>query len=316
MNWTCVSLFTDPKNADMIGDLLVTEDIYEFSVMNPEEFSQDLRSSVYYDYVEDKLLEQKDAVICIYAPRNGQGEEKLQKIRRAVEQAGQMGLKVRMEFSGLQEEDWMNNWKKYFKPTKIGEKMLIKPSWEPLPQTGDRIVLEIDPSSSFGTGTHETTRLCIEALETMVHPGDEVLDMGCGSGILSVAAALLGAKSVTGVDIEEDSIRVSKENAARNGLSSEKVRLFLGNVLQDEALADRIADRAYDVIAANIVADVIKAMTPLFFRYLRPGGTIVCSGIIIERAEEVRAVLCTGGLQILELKKAGEWAAILARKPE
>lgn len=316
MNWTCVSLFTDPKNADMIGDLLVTEDIYEFSVMNPEEFSQDLRSSVYYDYVEDKLLEQKDAVICIYAPRNGQGEEKLQKIRRAVEQAGQMGLKVRMEFSGLQEEDWMNNWKKYFKPTKIGEKMLIKPSWEPLPQTGDRIVLEIDPSSSFGTGTHETTRLCIEALETMVHPGDEVLDMGCGSGILSVAAALLGAKSVTGVDIEEDSIRVSKENAARNGLSSEKVRLFLGNVLQDEALADRIADRAYDVIAANIVADVIKAMTPLFFRYLRPGGTIVCSGIIIERAEEVRAALCTGGLQILELKKAGEWAAILARKPE
>lgn len=316
MNWTCVSLFTDPKNADMIGDLLVTEDIYEFSVMNPEEFSQDLRSSVYYDYVEDKLLEQKDAVICIYAPRNGQGEEKLQKIRRAVEQAGQMGLKVRMEFSGLQEEDWMNNWKKYFKPTKIGEKMLIKPSWEPLPQTGDRIVLEIDPSSSFGTGTHETTRLCIEALETMVHPGDEVLDMGCGSGILSVAAALLGAKSVTGVDIEEDSIRVSKENAARNGLSSEKVRLFLGNVLQDEALADRIADRAYDVIAANIVADVIKAMTPLFFRYLRPGGTIVCSGIIIERAEEVRAVLCTCGLQILELNKAGEWAAILARKPE
>ena len=138
----------------MIGDLLVTEDIYEFSVMNPEEFSQDLRSSVYYDYVEDKLLEQKDAVICIYAPGNGQGEEKLQKIRRAVEQAGQMGLKVRMEFSGLQEEDWMNNWKKYFKPTKIGEKMLIKPSWEPLPQTGDRIVLEIDPSSSFGTGTH------------------------------------------------------------------------------------------------------------------------------------------------------------------
>ena len=315
MNWTCVSLFTDPKNADTIGDLLVTEDIYEFSVMNPEEFSQDLRSSVYYDYVEDKLLEQQEAVICIYAPGNGQGEEKLQKIRRAVEQAGQMGLKVRMEFSGLQEEDWMNNWKKYFKPTKIGEKMLIKPSWEPLPQAGDRIVLEIDPSSSFGTGTHETTRLCIEALETMVHPGDEVLDMGCGSGILSVAAALLGAKSVTGVDIEEDSIRVSKENAARNGLSSEKMRLFLGNVLQDEALADRIADRAYDVIAANIVADVIKAMTPLFFRYLRPGGTIVCSGIIIERAEEVRAALCTGGLQILELKKAGEWAAILARKP-
>ena len=209
----------------------------------------------------------------------------------------------------------MNNWKKYFKPTKIGEQMLIKPSWEPLPQAGDRIVLEIDPSSSFGTGTHETTRLCIEALETMVHPGDEVLDMGCGSGILSVAAALLGAKSVTGVDIEEDSIRVSKENAARNGLSSEKMRLFLGNVLQDEALADRIADRAYDVIAANIVADVIKAMTPLFFRYLRPGGTIVCSGVIIERAEEVRAALCTGGLQILELKKAGEWAAILARKP-
>ncbi len=193
MNWTCLHLITQPEHAELLSDLLVAEEIYEFSVQDPREFSEYLEISVYYDYVEDKLLTQKDAIICIYAPENGQGEEKKQKVLRAAEQARQMGADVEIKTSGLREEDWMNNWKKYFKPTEIGQKMLIKPSWEPLPEGNRRIVLEIDPSSSFGTGTHETTRLCIEALEDLVAPGDEVLDMGCGSGILAVAAKLLGS---------------------------------------------------------------------------------------------------------------------------
>ena len=147
-------------------------------------------------------------------------------MRRVAEQAEQSGAAVRIETAGLREEDWMNNWKQYFKPTEIGKKILIKPSWETIAEGNRRIVLEIDPSSSFGTGTHETTRLCIEALEDLVQPGAAVLDMGCGSGILAVAAMLLGAGSVTGVDIEEDSIRVSRENAARNGIGEEHFRLF------------------------------------------------------------------------------------------
>lgn len=313
MDWTCIRLVTEPKNIELLSELLASEEIYEFSVMDPEEFSEYLATSVYYDYVEDKLLEQKDAVLCVYAPNNGQGAEKLKKVRRVAEQAEQSGAAVRIETAGLREEDWMNNWKQYFKPTEIGKKILIKPSWETIAEGNRRIVLEIDPSSSFGTGTHETTRLCIEALEDLVQPGAAVLDMGCGSGILAVAAMLLGAGSVTGVDIEEDSIRVSRENAARNGIGEEHFRLFLGNVLADEALADRIGERSYDVIAANIVADVIKAMIPLFTRYLRPEGKMVCSGIIIERAEEVKEALEKGGLEVLDMKKDGEWAAIVAR---
>ncbi len=137
--------------------------------------------------------------------------------------------------------------------------------------------------------------------------------MGCGSGILAVAAKLLGAGKVTGVDIEEDSIRVSRENAARNGIAEQDFRLFLGNILMDEDLALQIGDRQYDVVAANIVADVIKAMIPLFRRYLRPEGKMVCSGIIIERAEEVRDALLAGGLAVLEVCRDGEWAAIIAQ---
>lgn len=315
MNWTCLHLVTQPEHVELLSDLLVAEEIYEFSVQDPREFSEYLETSVYYDYVEDKLLTQKDAIICIYAPENGQGEEKKEKVCQVVEQARRMGADVQLETSGLREEDWMNNWKKYFKPTKIGEKILIKPSWEPLPEGNQRIVLEIDPSSSFGTGTHETTRLCIEALEDLIAPGDAVLDMGCGSGILAVAAMLLGAGNVTGVDIEEDSIRVSRENVARNGIAEQNFRLFLGNVLTDDTLARQIGDRQYDVIAANIVADVIKAMIPLFRRYLRPEGKMVCSGIIIERAEEVRDALLAGGLTVLQVCKDGEWAAIIARNP-
>lgn len=313
MEWTCIRLVTEPKDIELLSALLAAEEIYEFSVMNPEEFSEYLETSVYYDYVEDKLLEQKDAVLCVYAPNNSQGQDKLAKVRRVAEQAEQSGAAVRIETSGLREEDWMNNWKQYFKPTEVGKKILIKPSWEPLPKGNQRVVLAIDPSSSFGTGTHETTRLCIEALEDLVQPGAAVLDMGCGSGILAVAAMLLGAGSVTGVDIEEDSIRVSRENAARNGIREEHFRLFLGNVLADAALADQIGDWKYDVIAANIVADVIKAMVPLFGRYLKAGGKMVCSGIIVERAEEVREALQKGGLEVLDMKKDGEWAAIVAQ---
>ena len=314
MNWTRVNLITAPENLECLSALLIAEGIDEFSILDPQEFSEYLQTSVYYDYVEDKLLEQKDVILSIYAPKNGQGAEKTAKIQQIARKAEKAGVSLRLETASLKEEDWMNNWKQYFKPTNVGEKILIKPSWEALPEGNRRIVLEIDPSSSFGTGTHETTRLCIEALEKLVQPGAEVLDMGYGSGILSVAALLLGAGCVTAVDIEEDSIRVSRENALRNGIAEDRLRLFLGNVLLQEGIAAQIGDRQYDVIAANIVADVIKAMIPLFFRFLRPEGKMVCSGIILERAGEVRDALEDGGLEVLKLQEDGEWAAVIAQK--
>ena len=174
-----------------------------------------------------------------------------------------------------------------------------------------RRVLEIDPSSSFGTGTHETTRLCMEELEKAVKPGAKVLDMGCGSGILGVSAMLLGAGSVVGVDIEEDSIRVSRENAERNGISAERFTLYRGNVLQDAALRETIRD-GYDVVVANIVADVVIAMCPLFGEYLKESGTLITSGIITERMEDVKAAILAAGFVIKKISEKGEWVAITA----
>ena len=156
--------------------------------------------------------------------------------------------------SSINEQDWANNWKKYFKPIPVGERLLIKPSWEDVEDAQGRVILEIDPSSSFGTGTHATTQLCMEQLEKYLRPGDDVLDMGCGSGILGVAAMLLGAGSVTGVDIEQNAVETALENARRNGISQALLSVRQGNILEDSALRKTIGARQYDVILANIVA--------------------------------------------------------------
>ena len=211
--------------------------------------------------------------------------------------------------TSIREEDWANNWKQYFKPFKVGEKLVIKPSWEEYDNSDGRIILEIDPASSFGTGKHHTTRLCLEVLEKYLNKGDKLLDMGCGSGILSIGAMLLGADSAVAVDIEENAAVTAKENAVKNHISTGKYRTYFGNILTDEKLADEIDDK-YDIIAANIVADVLIAMKDSFRRYLRDGGILIVSGIIEERMDEVIDALISAGFKDPKPEVREGWAAV------
>lgn len=272
-----------------------------------------------WDYIDQDLLgmAQGDTTVTVYLPDNAQGAEQLVALRAMLAQIharddAQLFGTLELTLKNVREEDWANNWKQYFKPFTVGERLLIKPSWETCENPRNRAVLEIDPASSFGTGQHHTTRLCLELLEQLMHPGDRVLDLGCGSGILSIGALLLGASGATAVDIEENAAATATENARKNHIDPTLYRVFCGNVLEDETLCREIGD-GYDLICANIVADVLIAMKQLFRRFLRPEGTLIVSGIIMERRDEVLDQLKSAGFTLLEVREKEGWAAASLR---
>ena len=272
-----------------------------------------------WDYIDQDLLgmAQGDTTVTVYLPDNAQGAEQLVALRAMLAQIharddAQLFGTLELTLKNVREEDWANNWKQYFKPFTVGERLLIKPSWELCENPWNRAVLEIDPASSFGTGQHHTTRLCLELLEQLMRPGDRVLDLGCGSGILSIGALLLGASGATAVDIEENAAATATENARKNHIDPTLYRVFCGNVLEDETLCREIGD-GYDLICANIVADVLIAMKQLFRQFLRPEGTLIVSGIIMERRDEVLDQLKKAGFALLEVREKEGWAAASLR---
>ncbi len=212
----------------------------------------------------------------------------------------------------VREEDWANNWKAYYKPIEIGKRLLICPSWED-PNKTDRVVLRIDPGMAFGTGSHQTTRLCMELIEKYVKRGCSMLDVGCGSGILSVAAMLLGAGSAVAADVDPIADTIAVENAKINGFGEAAYRVVIGNVIEDEGTKAAVAG-TYDIIAANIVASVIIPLTPMIPSMLKDTGVYISSGIIIDRLEDVKRTIMKNGFEIVDLLTEGDWAAIASRK--
>lgn len=322
MNWTEVTIYTTSKGIDPVTGALLQLGINGFVIQDAQDFEDFLQdTTIYWDYVDDELMKLKECetTVTVYLADNMQGVETLASIRESLDRMKKLDAqkewgRLSAELKGVKEEDWENNWKQYFKPFPVGEKFVIKPTWEVWEKQDGRTILEIDPSSSFGTGSHHTTQLCITRLEKLVKPGDMVLDMGCGSGILGIAAILMGANYVTGVDIDENSVRIARENFAQNGVSFEKFQLFCGNVVESPDLQQKIGFEKYNVIAANIVADVILAMSNLLPRFLKPGGVLITSGIIEPRKEEVKAGLEAQGLIITGEYTQSEWVCYTATK--
>ncbi|MCM1007039.1 MAG: 50S ribosomal protein L11 methyltransferase [Ruminococcus flavefaciens] len=317
MEWTEVNIYTETAGIDLLCSKLMDIGIKGFVIQDADDFNEFLENkNGQWDYIDEDLmgLSQCETRITVYLPANSQGADMLSSIRtmlaelKASDSDNAYG-RLEAELSSIREEDWANNWKQYFKPIKVGEKLVIKPSWEDYDEDGERIILEIDPASSFGTGQHHTTRLCLELLEKSLNAGDKLLDMGCGSGILSIGAMLLGAESAAAVDIEQNAAATAMENALKNHISSEKYKTYYGNILTDEKLADEI-DCKYDIITANIVADVLIAMKEFFVRYLKKGGTLIVSGIIEERMHEVIEALESVGFSGPEANVKEGWAAV------
>lgn len=316
MEWTEVNIFTATAAIELLTAKLMDIGVKGFVIKDAEDFKEFLENKEgHWDYIDKDLIGLTDCETCItiYLPGNDQGVDMLASVRsmlaevKSADTNGEYG-RLEAELSSIREEDWANNWKQYFKPLEIGKKLVIKPSWEEYSGDGSRIILEIDPASSFGTGQHHTTRLCLELLEGCVNGGEKILDMGCGSGILSIAAVLLGAQDAVAVDIEENAAATAAENAQKNNIPAEKYTTYFGNILSDEKLADRI-DGKYDVITANIVADVLIAMKDHFLRYIRKGGTLIVSGIIEERMEEVLSAIEQTGFTRKGVNVKDGWAA-------
>lgn len=320
MNWIEIQIITASAGVDALCAMLTDLGIKGFSIADPADFQEFLQNKEgKWDYIDQDLLgmAQGDTTVTVYLPDNAQGAEQLVALRAMLAQIharddAQLFGTMELTLKNVREEDWANNWKQYFKPFTVGERLLIKPSWEMCENPWNRAVLEIDPASSFGTGQHHTTRLCLELLEQLMHPGDRVLDLGCGSGILSIGALLLGASGATAVDIEENAAATATENARKNHIDPTLYRVFCGNVLEDETLCREIGD-GYDLICANIVADVLIAMKQLFRQFLRPEGSLIVSGIIMERRDEVLDQLKKAGFALLEVREKEGWAAASLR---
>lgn len=322
MNYHEISIFTRTEGIEPVSGLILSLGISGFTTEDRVDFERFLNSNeLYYDYIDEEVMKLRDCptVLKVYLPDNDSGADLNRQLREGL--TALLSGEDRELFGDLYiteksvcEEDWANNWKQYFKPFTVGDKLYIKPSWEKLSDNEGRAVLEIDPASSFGTGTHHTTQLCMEALERYIRPGNRVLDMGCGSGILSIAALLLGAGTAIGVDIEESAVATAVENAKKNGFCSDRFTGLFGNALLDNALLETLTAKKYDIITANIVADVIKAFAPTFARLLEFDGILIVSGIISEREHEVKNTLRQAGFEPISCDVKNDWACVTLKR--
>lgn len=317
MDWIKVKIITSKEGIEPVSAVLSDLGISGIEISDKDDFKEFLENNrKYWDYVDEELERLKDAdtVITLYLSDDEEGESTLSEIKSALSalKGAELDLgSLEVSTEKVKDEDWSENWKQYFKPLEIGEKILVCPQWEKIPQT-DRKVFLINPGMSFGTGSHESTRMCIEELEKAVTLGCTVTDLGCGSGILSVISLILGASKVRAVDIDPAAVEVSYSNLALNGFEKEKLEGFAGDVTCDEELFEYLSANKAEIVVANIVADVIIALSKFAKAFMKEGGKFICSGIIKERTDEVAHALENAGFNIKSVRTQGEWSLVVA----
>jgi ribosomal protein L11 methyltransferase len=307
--WIRADIETATAGIEPVGAMLLGICPGGYSVQDAADFESFLAAkSGRWDYIDSELMRLREAptVLSVYLAGNAQGRENLEILKRELgrlrdmDASGEWGA-LSLTLADIREEDWATAWKQYYKPTPIGERLVICPSWESYYAQPHEVILRLDPGMAFGTGTHETTRMCLMALDTFDPRGKTVLDIGCGSGILAVAAMLLGAKSAAGIDIDEVAVQSARENAARNDVAAD---FGLGDLTHG-------VSGTYDIIFANIVADALIALAPDVPKRLSPGGVYITGGIIDEREAEVRDAMERAGIRITRVEHDNGWVCIV-----
>lgn len=319
MKWNKYRIKTTTQATDFLCGILIELGITGMEVEDNVQLSQEDKEKMYIDYLADLPEDDGTAFVSFYTDEGDNDEELLESIRKEIKEASMfidMG-EGSIEKSMTEDVDWVNNWKKYFKSFTVGD-FFIKPTWEEIDEAHKGMkMIEIDPGTAFGTGKHDTTQLCINQLIKYVKPQDKVLDLGCGSGILSIIAKKMGAGQVDMTDIDEAAIVASKENFEVNDIPTDDVEMFCGNVLDDEVMQQKFEDEQYDIVVANILADVIIPIAGIVDRFLKPGGTFISSGIIYMKEEAVKeAVNANKNLELTHVEKQGDWRAVMAVKSE
>ena len=290
MSWLCVTIITE--NPDEVCDKLYAMDISSVEIEDNAAFEDFLENNKkYWDYVDESVVMPEVPRVKFYIEK----EEYTDELKNAVSK-----FSDNIDISEVKEEDWANNWKEYYKPLHIGKSVVIKPCWEEYEAHGDEKIITLDPGAAFGTGAHETTSMCIELIEGAINSGDTALDIGCGSGILSVSACVLGAKSAVAVDIDPLAVKTTMENAELNGVTT--ITAIEGD------LTEKLSGK-FNLVIANIVADVIISLLPDVPAFLEEGGTFICSGIIHDRADEVRDAIIKNGFLITQELTKKDWHA-------
>ena len=310
-NWIEVTIKTTTEAVEPITNILYEQGAGGAVIEDPKDFLFQKKNELDWDYVEEEVFkknEEDDVLIKTYVSEEKNVMEFVEIIKQKVLGLKDFGIDIgegSVSLDQVNEADWANAWKAYYKPTKVGQRVVVKPTWEDYAMQDGDLIIELDPGMAFGTGTHETTSMCIRELEKYVNKDSKVFDIGCGSGILAIAAAKLGAKEVVAVDLDEVAVKDAKENVLENKVEK-SVSVMHGN------LTDVIKDKA-NVIVANIIADIIKILTKDVQNFMKEDAIFISSGIILDKVEEVKESLIENGFEIVEVQKLGEWSAIVSK---
>ncbi|MFR8768052.1 MAG: 50S ribosomal protein L11 methyltransferase [Eubacterium sp.] len=319
MKWNKYRLKTTTQASDFVCSILIDLGITGMEVEDNIQLTEEEKKAQFIDYLADLPEDDGTAYVSFYTEEDSQdadNEKLLDTLREKLKEAKSF-LDVgegTIEKTMTEDVDWVNNWKKYFKSFTV-DNFFIKPTWEELDESHKNMeMIEIDPGTAFGTGKHDTTQLCIKQLIKYVKPGDKVLDLGCGSGILSIVAKKLGAAEVTMTDIDPAAIEAVGENFAVNKMLMDDVEVLAGNVLEDTKMQKKFETEKYDIVVANILADVIIPIAGIVDRFLKPNGIFISSGIIYMKEDDVKeAVKKNENLQLTDVVKQGDWRAVMAK---
>ena len=313
MDWIELTVHTTTEGADIVSEALMAEGSTGTMIEDRADIPDPDKPNGYWEIIDPKLIDSlpEDVVIHAWFEPDSRFPDRMQALHTRLEALRELCAPLPLgtlaiETKNVHDEDWSEVWKQFYKPFKAGKSLVVKPTWEPYHPEPDDKVIEIDPGMAFGSGTHETTGLCLELLEETLTGGERVIDVGTGSGILAIGAALLGAKDVLAIDIDPVAVRVAQENIAHNGLE-DRVRAVEGNLLAS-------SDGVCELCVANIIADVICMFARPLNDHIVPGGLFICSGIIKEREQDVVDALNAASYEILEIRRRGEWVAMLSRR--